>query len=236
MYGKIFTSMYDGTLRTKWQALVAFQQLIVLADQDGVVDMTVEAIAARTGIPLGVIAEGIEFLEQPDKFSRSPDSDGKRLNRLNQHRPWGWQIVNYAKYRNMRSAEDRREYHRQYYHDKNRNKSRKKLNSAQQSAQHRSTDSTKAEAEVLRTPLPPEGEPRVEGLNLEAWQRFETYRREIRKPVKDASVLASQKKLASFGAAQPAVVEQSIANGWQGLFELKHVNGAATPKAKSEWM
>lgn len=227
--------MYDGTLRTKWQALVAFQQLIVLADRDGVVDMTVEAIAARTGIPLGVIAEGIEFLEQPDKFSRSPDDDGKRLNRLNQHRPWGWQIVNYAKYRDMRSAHDRREYHRQYYHDKNRNKARRKLNSAQQSAQQCSSDSTKVEAEVLRTPLPPEGEPRIEGLNPEAWERFETYRKQIRKPIRDASVLAAKKKLAGFGGAQLAVVEQSIANSWTGLFELKQANGRPQLQERSGW-
>lgn len=80
-----------------------------------------------------------------------------------------------------------------------------------------------------------EGECAIAGLDLEAWSRFETYRREIRKPIKPASVLASQKKLAAFGAAQPAVVEQSIANGWQGLFELKPPNGTA-PKEKSEWM
>src|SRR5262245_45157076 len=59
MFGKVFEIMYDGTLRTNWQALVAFQQMIVLANIDGVVDMTPEAIAARTGIPLEIFTEGI---------------------------------------------------------------------------------------------------------------------------------------------------------------------------------
>lgn len=112
MYGKIFSSMYDGTLASRgpWQALVTFQQMIVLADQDGVVDMTADAIARRTSIPLEIIEAGIEALLQPDTKSRTPDEEGRRIVTLEEHRDWGWQIVNHAKYRDMRKAEDRREY------------------------------------------------------------------------------------------------------------------------------
>lgn len=66
----------------------------------------------------------------------------------------------------------------------------------------------------------------VPGLNEKAWETWEAYRREIRKPIKPASMLAAQRKLAGFGAGQAAVVEQSIANGWQGIFPLKPANGA----------
>jgi len=58
----------------------------------------------------------------------------------------------------------------------------------------------------------------VVGLDPEAWKRWETYRREIRRPIKPASILAAQRKLAGFGADQAAVVENSIANSYQGLF------------------
>lgn len=112
MFGKIFESMYDGTLASDgpWQALVTFQQMIVLADQDGVVDMTASAIARRTSIPLEIIQLGVERLMAPDPESRTPDEDGRRITLVEEHRAWGWQIVNYAKYRDMRKAEDRREY------------------------------------------------------------------------------------------------------------------------------
>jgi hypothetical protein len=63
-------------------------------------------------------------------------------------------------------------------------------------------------------------EPPPSNLNVEAWHRWEQYRREIRRPIKPVSVPAAQRKLAGFGADQGAVVEQSIANGWQGLFDL----------------
>lgn len=116
MYGKLFAQMYDGTLGTEgpWQALVTFQQLIILADREGVVDMTAEAIARRTTIPQDIIKIGIETLEKPDQHSRTPDEEGRRILRLSDDRDWGWRIVNYIHYRNIRSQEERREYMRNY--------------------------------------------------------------------------------------------------------------------------
>jgi len=116
MYVKVFGSMFDGTLATKgpWQAVVALQQLLILASPDGIVDMTQEAISRRTTIPIEIIAVGIAALEQPDAESRSPDQNGRRITRLSDNRAWGWQIVNYAKYRALRNEDDRREYMRQY--------------------------------------------------------------------------------------------------------------------------
>lgn len=58
----------------------------------------------------------------------------------------------------------------------------------------------------------------VVGLDPAAWEQWETYRREIRKPLKPASIPAAQRKLAAFGKDQSAVVEHSVANGYTGLF------------------
>ena len=58
-------------------------------------------------------------------------------------------------------------------------------------------------------------------LDVEAWQRWEAYRLAIRKPIKPASAEAMKLKLARFGEDQAAVVEQSISNQWQGLFDLR---------------
>ena len=114
MYGKVFASMFDGSMYGHWQAIVTLQQMIVLADQDGTVDMTAEALSARTSIPLEIIAVGIAELEQADLKSRTPDEDGRRIVRLSPSRDWGWRIVNYRKYRAIRTAEERRDYMRQY--------------------------------------------------------------------------------------------------------------------------
>ena len=63
--------------------------------------------------------------------------------------------------------------------------------------------------------------PPVEGLDAAAWKRWLDYRAEIRKPLKPASHQAAMTALARYGAQQGAVVDQSISNGWQGLFDLK---------------
>ena len=116
MYAKVFTSMYDGSLCTvgPWEALVTFQQMLILADRYGVVDMTPEAISRRTTIPLEIIERGIAALEQPDSSSRDSKLEGRRIVRIADNRSWGWEIVNYAKYRQIRSAEERRDYQREW--------------------------------------------------------------------------------------------------------------------------
>lgn len=61
----------------------------------------------------------------------------------------------------------------------------------------------------------------VEGLDLQAWGTWVSYRKKIKKPIKDVSVVAAKREMAGYGADQAAVVQQSIADGYQGLFPLK---------------
>lgn len=105
MYGKIFAKMYEGTLYGQWEALVTFQQMIVLCDADGMIDMTPQAIASRTSIPLHIIEKGIKILEAPDPYSRTPDQEGRRIELIDAHRPWGWHLVNHAKYTALQDAD-----------------------------------------------------------------------------------------------------------------------------------
>ena len=108
MYGKVFECMYDGSLSADWRAMIVFQQFIVLADCEGIVDYTPQALNRRTGIPLDIIEHGIEVLQRPDPFSRSTDFEGQRIALLDEDRPWGWSIVSYEYYRDLASREDQR--------------------------------------------------------------------------------------------------------------------------------
>ena len=108
MYGKVFSSIYEGTLHGQWEAIVVMQQLIVLCDQNGVIDMTPPAIAARTSIPINIIEKGLKVLAETDPYSRTPGHDGKRIVLLDEHRPWGWMLVNHAQYRAKTAEHDLR--------------------------------------------------------------------------------------------------------------------------------
>lgn len=72
----------------------------------------------------------------------------------------------------------------------------------------------------------------INGLDVAAWDRWVAYRKAIRKPIKEASEHAMKVKLAKFGAEQSEVVDQSIANQYQGLFELKKSKPAPGEKPK----
>lgn len=109
MYGKIFEMMYDGTLADNWEAMITFQQMIVLCDKNGIVDMTSQAISRRTGIPLEHIKVGIKILESDDPLSRTPGSEGKRIERIDAHRDWGWSIVNHSMYTQMLSRAEKQD-------------------------------------------------------------------------------------------------------------------------------
>lgn len=112
MYAKIFASLYQGTLRGCAHEILVFTNLIAHADATGAVDKHFRAIADETGLTVDEVKAALANLESPDPESRSPEYEGRRLIPLDDHRAWGWQIVNHGKYRGMRSEEDRREANR----------------------------------------------------------------------------------------------------------------------------
>lgn len=72
----------------------------------------------------------------------------------------------------------------------------------------------------------------IANLDHAAWERWLAYRVSIKKPIKHASMHAAALKLSRFGDDQEGVVEQSVANGYQGLFELKKSKPAPGEKPK----
>lgn len=112
MYAKVFSQIFDSSIAENHEVRHVFEDLLKLADKDGVVDMTAEAIARRTNVPFEKVRFGLDELSKPDPRSRSHELDGRRIVLIDSHRDWGWQIVNYDHYRNLRSAEERRAYFR----------------------------------------------------------------------------------------------------------------------------
>jgi hypothetical protein len=109
LYGKIFQQIYDGSLRSNPMVRLVFMDMVILADRDGVIDMTPEALAARTNVPLQDVLDAIKQLENPDPRSRSPKENGVRIKRLDDHRDWGWELINYEYYLRKGTKEEKNE-------------------------------------------------------------------------------------------------------------------------------
>lgn len=92
-----------------------FVMLLALADPEGLVVGTDIAISRRLNMPTKLFAKCVKSLQQPDPDSNSKESDGRRLIPSEAER--GYQIVNYAKYRDLKSEDERRAYMREYMRD-----------------------------------------------------------------------------------------------------------------------
>jgi len=118
VYTKLYKSIFDGSLYGQFEAITTFMAMLALANYHGEVDASPERIAGSLGCKLDFVERGIKSLEAPDKRSRTPDEDGRRILRLKNEdgkdRPFGWLIVNYAKYRAIRNEEERRTYKREW--------------------------------------------------------------------------------------------------------------------------
>lgn len=112
MFAKVFGQIFDSSIAEDYNCRRMFMDLLVLADSDGVVDMTHEAISRRTNVPIEEVQKYITELGQPDTTSRSKLHEGRRIVTIDSQRGWGWQIVNYAHYRKIRDEESRRSYFR----------------------------------------------------------------------------------------------------------------------------
>lgn len=118
MYAKIFDDIFDSTLANDPMTRHIFMDLLVLADLNGVVDMTPSAIARRINLPIDTVLSALSALSAPDTQSRSPKADGRRIVLLDEHRDWGWQIVNFKDRHAMRDSNARREANKRYQRER----------------------------------------------------------------------------------------------------------------------
>jgi len=113
MYAKIFTQIFSSSIvEESIEIRYVWMCLLVLSDQEGIIDMTIPSIARRINVNEDLVEKAIQKFMQPDASSRTPTQDGKRLEKIRD--TFGWKIINYIHYRNLRDEETRREYMRSY--------------------------------------------------------------------------------------------------------------------------
>ncbi len=116
MYGKIFSSMYEGSMVGAGPVVFAvWGYCIAKADVDGTLLLNPALLAPIIGTSRVDIEGAINYLLKPDPHSKNPEHEGRRL--LHQS---GYQyfVVSHEHYRDMKNNEDRREYMREYMRKK----------------------------------------------------------------------------------------------------------------------
>jgi hypothetical protein len=98
-YVPLFDSLTKGTLCGKWPDIGLWPIVLSLSDKNGVVDCTPDYIAGVTGMTIDDVSACMDRFCAPDPKSRSAAAGGARLVLLDEHRQWGWQVVNHSSYR-----------------------------------------------------------------------------------------------------------------------------------------
>jgi len=225
VFAKIFKQILESSIVESPETRFTFMDFLILADKNGVVDVTHEAIARRTNRPIDVIRRTIAELEGPDPASRTPDANGARIFRLDEHRDWGWGIVNYDYFRKLASEEQRREKTKLRTQ-----KWRKKVGE--------SSPATHKTSQCVTGDDSPSASAYISVLKEGVRGRFEQWvkvRKAMGKKPKDwDSMFYEQAEwLSQFSEAdQIEVLSASIRNNWQGLHPPKP--GSRKPTEQSE--
>jgi hypothetical protein len=107
LYARVFLQILDSSIAEDFTLRHIFEDFLKLADyKTGIVDITRQALSRRLNIPEDILSEAIGKLESPDPHSRDGEFEGRRLERLDAHRDWGWSILNWQKYAGVRQKAD----------------------------------------------------------------------------------------------------------------------------------
>lgn len=107
LFARVFLQILDSSIAEDFTTRHVFEDFLKLADyKTGTIDMTRQALSRRLNIPLELLNEAITKLESPDPASRDSEHEGRRIERLDDHRDWGWVILNHAKYDEIRTKAD----------------------------------------------------------------------------------------------------------------------------------
>lgn len=111
LFGSILASTVwreDDKVRLVWITLLA------MADQRGVAEGSVPGIADLARVSLEDCERALGRLQEPDRYSRSQDHGGRRIEPVE----GGFRVLNHARYREKLSADERREYRRKWAEDR----------------------------------------------------------------------------------------------------------------------
>src|SRR4030095_228087 len=106
-YTKLFDSLIMSTIwRADDKTRLVFITMLALRNRNHQIMASIPGLADAAHVSVDECRQAIAKLLAPDPDSRSKDLDGARIVEVD----GGWELVNGEKYRQLMSADERREY------------------------------------------------------------------------------------------------------------------------------
>ncbi len=109
-YTKLFASLIGSTLwRQDDKALkIVWITMLAMCNKRGEVMTSIPGLADFAKVSIEEVLASLKILEEPDEYSRTPDYDGRRIEKM----PGGWKVLNFLKYRDTMDEDALRDYNR----------------------------------------------------------------------------------------------------------------------------
>jgi hypothetical protein len=181
-FTKLFSSITESTIWAEPDSVrIVWITMLAMADRHGRIWASIPGLANRARVSLSACEDALGRFQKPDKYSRTPDHEGRRIEPID----GGWRLLNHAKYRAIRDEESALEAKRKYAAKKRSetklekvDQSRSKANKVEPSRDNADADSD-AEADSNTTPKPPRGQP----VEPESFTTFwNAYPKKVAKP------------------------------------------------------
>lgn len=113
VYVKLFASILDSSIWSEnYPTRLVWITLLAMADAEGLVKASVSGVARRAAVTRKEAEAAIKVLLSPDKDRPDQEHEGRRLELVD----GGWSVLNYQKYREIRTQQQLRDALRQRKH------------------------------------------------------------------------------------------------------------------------
>lgn len=232
-YTKLFSSIVTSTIWTEnSDTCKVWVTMLAVANKHGEVHAAIPGLAQIAGLTVEVVESSIEKFLAPDKYSRTPDDEGRRIEAIE----GGWLLLNHAKYRAMASKDEEKtaSAKRQQAFRARQKRNGKVTNSngsvtVCNDAVTVDRDIAEAEADTNKIIIPKtNNKERAVALVLPYdssdfklfWANWEQHRKETKKPITPTSRKQQFAKLAEMGERRAIeALKHSLAGGYAGIYE-----------------
>ena len=143
-FTKLFSSITESTIWVEPDHVrVTWITMLAMADRRGRVWASIPGLANRAHVSLENCLDALNRFMSPDKYSRTPDNEGRRIEPID----GGWRLLNYDKYRAIRDDETIKESKRNYINAR-RSKDAKDVENVEQCRPLSTQAEAEAEAEA----------------------------------------------------------------------------------------
>ena len=109
-YTKLFSSITDSAVWCEpMPTRIVWITMLAMSDRHGCIFASVPGLANRARVSVEECEVALATFRSPDRYSRTPDHEGRCIVPID----GGWQLLNHAKYRDMRDEAVRREQNRE---------------------------------------------------------------------------------------------------------------------------